>query len=570
MVATATAATASGLAAPHAAFVTEAVVAVPELHGPVRTYVHRIAGVRVVVCDVPGPLCSAYIVVPTQCSDDRGLPHTLEHLVFCGSRSIPHRGYLDHLALRCLTNGTNAWTADDHTAYTATTAGAVGLYRLLPVFVDHVLHPTLRATQFTTEVYHVDSQGREQGVVFAEMNGRENTEGDLLDNAQRQLLYPGTPLAHECGGRTDAIATLTNDDIQAYHARFYRPDRVTVFVFGQVDDAQLLDAVAQVHFGPSPPSTNPADWPWATPPIAPGTPLAPEARVVPFPSPAEDLASISLGWRGPAFDDLETCLSLEVLLRYLLETPASPISQRFIERDAPLASSADYELKLFNPTSVLITFSGVPIAAPDRANDDDDDEDVDDAGEDGNDAGSAIGTDTEEEDDDEDDASGSGSDGEDDAELVGLTEPGRYKQLLLDLLRDLHDTGFPDGAAVMAPIVRRHRVKYLESLEDDSVDILAGALIQEVVHGDRGPRDDLPVPALTAPLGDRMRRVGATLDRLEHEATAFWRDLLKRWFLDREPVEVIMRPDPDLASQRADEVPRATVPPLYDLRTSYR
>ena len=277
------AAAAGGPAAPHAAFVTEAVVAVPELHGPVRTYVHRAAGVRVVVCDVPGPLCSAYIVVPTQCSDDRGLPHTLEHLVFCGSRSVPHRGYLDHLALRCLTNGTNAWTADDHTAYTATTAGAVGLYRLLPVFLDHVLHPTLRPTQFTTEVYHVDGQGREQGVVFAEMNGRENTEGDLLDNAQRQLLYPGTPLAHECGGRTDAIATLTNDDIQAYHARFYRPDRVAVFVFGQVDDPQLLDAVAQVDFGSSPPSTSPADWPWATPPIAPGTPLAPEARVVPFP-----------------------------------------------------------------------------------------------------------------------------------------------------------------------------------------------------------------------------------------------------------------------------------------------
>lgn len=51
---------------------------------------------------------------------------------------------------------------------------------ILPVFLDHVLHPTLRDDQYVTEVYHVDGEGKQQGVVFSEMASRENSEADLV------------------------------------------------------------------------------------------------------------------------------------------------------------------------------------------------------------------------------------------------------------------------------------------------------------------------------------------------------------------------------------------------------
>jgi Zn-dependent M16 (insulinase) family peptidase len=51
---------------------------------------------------------------------------------------------------------------------------------ILPVFLDHVLHPTLRDDQYVTEVYHVDGEGKQQGVVFSEMAARENSEADLV------------------------------------------------------------------------------------------------------------------------------------------------------------------------------------------------------------------------------------------------------------------------------------------------------------------------------------------------------------------------------------------------------
>lgn len=74
---------------------------------------------------------------------------------------------LDLLANRCLAQGTNAWTATDHTAYTMETAGSEGFLNLLPVYLDHVLYPTLTVsglqcnntnthTKFTQDWFQID------------------------------------------------------------------------------------------------------------------------------------------------------------------------------------------------------------------------------------------------------------------------------------------------------------------------------------------------------------------------------------------------------------------------------
>ena len=56
-----------------------------------------------------------------------------------GSKKYPYKGIIDHLANRGFSNGTNAWTADDHTCYTLSTAGGQGFLQMLPVYVDHIL-----------------------------------------------------------------------------------------------------------------------------------------------------------------------------------------------------------------------------------------------------------------------------------------------------------------------------------------------------------------------------------------------------------------------------------------------
>lgn len=87
-----------------------------------------------------------------------------------GSEKYPYKGIIDHLANRGFSNGTNAWTDNDHTgkhscilvpsfshppflaAYTASTAGEQGFLQLLPIYLDHILYPTMTKAAFLTEV----------------------------------------------------------------------------------------------------------------------------------------------------------------------------------------------------------------------------------------------------------------------------------------------------------------------------------------------------------------------------------------------------------------------------------
>ena len=109
----------------------------------------------------------------------------------CAACSV--QGLLDLLANRCLSNGTNAWTAEDHTCYTLSCAGAEGFLNILPIYLDHVLWPTLTDSGFYTEVHHINPEGENAGVVYCEMKARENTSMSIavryVCGVPSQMLY---------------------------------------------------------------------------------------------------------------------------------------------------------------------------------------------------------------------------------------------------------------------------------------------------------------------------------------------------------------------------------------------
>lgn len=109
---------------------------------------------------------------------------TSTRAVFMGSEQYPYKGVLDNLANRAFSEGTNAWTENDNTVYTVSTAGQQGFLQLLPIYVDHILYPTIQKAGYITEVHHIDGQGNDSGVVYSEMQGVENTSSE-----QMQLKY---------------------------------------------------------------------------------------------------------------------------------------------------------------------------------------------------------------------------------------------------------------------------------------------------------------------------------------------------------------------------------------------
>jgi hypothetical protein len=69
-------------------------------------------------------------------------------LVFMGSEKYPYKGILSRLANRGFAEGTNGWTDIDQTAYTVPTAGEQSFLQLLPIYVDHILYPTITNARY--------------------------------------------------------------------------------------------------------------------------------------------------------------------------------------------------------------------------------------------------------------------------------------------------------------------------------------------------------------------------------------------------------------------------------------
>lgn len=315
----------------------------------VSSWRSRVTGLNVVHLDYEAPLVNGYFVVPTEIFNDSGCPHTLEHLVFMGSEKYPYKGIIDHFANRGFSNGTNAWTDTDHTAYTVSTAGEAGFLQILPIYIDHILYPTITKTGFTTEVHHINPQGEDSGVVYSEMQGRENTSMDLMSvQAQRLLNPPESAYRSETGGLMTALRKITVEQIRDYHKTYYVPHNLSLIVTGKFSrGTETLLSLVQNEVepniiahgqnkGPKPPG-----WkrPFLETPSAQRKPIAELIeRTVEFPEKDESTGELLIYCRGPRNGDLVELKAIAVLSSYLTSSPTAPLNKEFVEIESPFCT----------------------------------------------------------------------------------------------------------------------------------------------------------------------------------------------------------------------------------------
>nr|GAT54909.1 predicted protein [Mycena chlorophos] len=309
----------------------------------------RETGLSVVHLDYEAPLVNGYFVVATEIFDDSGCPHTLEHLVFMGSEKYPYKGIIDHLANRGFSNGTNAWTDTDHTAYTVSTAGEEGFLQLLPIYVDHILYPTLTKAGFVTEVHHIDPKGEDSGVVYSEMQGRENTSGDLMAlRSQRLLDPPGSAYRSETGGLMEALRVLNVEQIRKYHGTYYVPHNLSLIVAGKLSSGtSTLLSVIQEKVEPSLIAhkqnlgARPPGWkrPFVETPSANRLPIPRMVKEnVEFPEKDESVGELIISFLGPPPNQFLERKALDILGTYLTSSPVAPLNKEYIEIESPLCT----------------------------------------------------------------------------------------------------------------------------------------------------------------------------------------------------------------------------------------
>ncbi|KAK3910629.1 hypothetical protein KUF71_020443 [Frankliniella fusca] len=329
---------------------------------PVSKYRSPRTGLTVVIASVEGPVVKGYFTVATEAPDDDGLPHTLEHLIFLGSEQYPYKGVLDLLANRCLASGTNAWTDTDHTCYTMMTAGSEGFLTLMPIYVDHILYPLLNDSGFVTEVHHITGKGENAGVVYCEMQGRENSGESLSYIEMKRAMYP-EPCGYryeEGGVMKNLRESCSNIKVRNYHKKYYRPENLTLIIAGQVKPEDVFAALAPIESKiVSKGDRGPFEKPWQSP--VPEF-LASVDKEVPYPCDEEDNGMVFVGWRGPcAVTDLSGITACCLLLKYLCDTSASPLQQEFVENDDPCASNVSFSLAENKEAMIYMIFSNVPV-----------------------------------------------------------------------------------------------------------------------------------------------------------------------------------------------------------------
>lgn len=521
----------------------------------IRAFRHLGSAVRFIIFSAPGPLVSATIVVGTEPVSHAGHPHTLEHIIFLGSQNHPQRGYLDNLACRSLSDGTNAWTETEHTAYTAKTAGLDGLLNLLPCYLDHVLRPVINRPAFDSEVYRILPDGKEAGVVFCEMQARENTEIDIQDHVLRSILFEGTPLAFNAGGLCQDIRKLTNEDIARFHREQYCGANVSVVIGGSNISSQLLlssvkplldEIAADPNFDPGTPR-------WRTPlqlqPLPPNT-----RKNVKFPSPDLSIGTVTLAWRGPSCLYAEDCIVIGILLRYLAEDLWSPLRQRYVEVEEQLASDVYGSQESFMSGSFHeISFQGVDHHGEEEEVDDDDDEgdDDDDDDSDDNDDNSDRGEKHKSSGDPSDlDSTEEGHDQE------SYLLSGQLEADVMNYLNEICSSGqLPGGISAVNVALRKEREDMLFALESGSHSAVPDHLLDELVYDSNN----------TFIIGKELRSFPAIFNSLGTKDESFWLSSLKRFFIDAPRVELVMVPDEALAEELAEADRKALNDRVEDL-----
>ncbi|KAJ5112326.1 hypothetical protein N7532_000371 [Penicillium argentinense] len=306
-------------------------------------YESQRTGMRVVVIDQKGPKVNGYFVLATEIHDDSGAPHTLEHLCFMGSRNYRYKGFLDKLATRVYSN-TNAWTAPDHTAYTLDTAGWEGFARILPVYLEHVIAPTLTDEGCYTEVHHIDGSGNDAGVVYSEMQGVQNNAAELIDLAARRATYPeGVGFRYETGGMMEQLRVLTAERIREFHREMYQPKNLCLVITGEVDQnnmLEILDKFEDTILDVIPSPEAPFKRPWTDSKQAPALTKS-ITETVEFPEEDEDFGEVEIRFLGPDCNDPIQSGALNVALLYLAGSSASLLENVIVEKEQ-IASAVYY------------------------------------------------------------------------------------------------------------------------------------------------------------------------------------------------------------------------------------
>jgi len=181
-----------------------------------------------------------------------------------------------------------------------------------------------------------NSSAYENSVVYSEMQGRENLQGDLMDLQMRRLLYPeGDGYRYETGGMMKALRVLSAERIRQFHRDMYQPKNIRLVLIGEVDHSNLLSVLDKFEgsiIDKVPAFDAPFKRPWVeskrTPPLSKTV-----VDTVEFPEEDESTGEIQIAFLGPETMDDVAETAINTLLSYLAGSSVSVLVNTLVEKE---------------------------------------------------------------------------------------------------------------------------------------------------------------------------------------------------------------------------------------------
>lgn len=163
-------------------------------------------------------------------NEESGIAHFTEHLSFKGTCRRTARQIIN--SMESVGGDLNAYTGKEETVYYS-----AFLRRHLPRAIDTLLDIVM------CSVYPQREMDKEVEVVVDEIESYNDQPGELIYDEFEELLFGTHPLGRNILGKADVLRTMKSADIQAFTRRMYTPDRMVLYVYGNVNPAEVLRLV---------------------------------------------------------------------------------------------------------------------------------------------------------------------------------------------------------------------------------------------------------------------------------------------------------------------------------------
>ncbi len=198
-------------------------------------------GLRIVTEHMPG-LKSAAIGLWVMAGgrherpEENGIAHFLEHMAFKGTARRTALQIAEEI--EDVGGYINAYTGREMTAYYARVLEA-DVALALDILADIVLSPSLPAAELEVE----------RGVILQEIGQALDTPDDIIFDWLQEVSYPDQPFGRTILGPTERVNAFSRDDLAAFIAEHYAPDRLILAAAGAVDHEAIVRQAEQLFGG---------------------------------------------------------------------------------------------------------------------------------------------------------------------------------------------------------------------------------------------------------------------------------------------------------------------------------